>query len=146
MPELFVYLAGLLLTAGLYLVLQRGLVQVLFGVVLIGNALNLAILAVGRTSGAPPIVPPGATEPLGAVSNPLPQALVLTALVISFGLTAFALALIGRVHGTLGGVDTALLEGERTVDGPPTEGTSGLQQDSVEGSGSGDPSDLEEAE
>ena len=109
MPELFVYLAGFLLTAGVYLILQRGLVQVLFGVVLMGNALNLAILAVGRVTGDPPIVPPGATEPLGPVSNPLPQALVLTALVISFGLTAFALALIGRVHRALGGIDTALL-------------------------------------
>ena len=79
MPELFVYLAGLLLTVGAYLVLQRGLVRILFGIVLIGNAMNLAIMALGRSQGAPPIVPPGATEPLGAVANPLPQALFLLA-------------------------------------------------------------------
>ena len=110
MSELFVYLAGLLLTVGAFLVLRRGLVRILFGIVLIGNAMNLAIMALGRSQGAPPIVPPGATEPLGAVANPLPQALVLTALVISFGLTAFALALIGRVHGVFGTVDSNALD------------------------------------
>ena len=98
MAELFAYLAGLLLAAGVYLVVQPQPVRMLFGVVLIGNAMNLGIMAVGRThSGVPPIIPSGADAPLGAVANPLPQALVLTALVISFGLTAFALALIARV-------------------------------------------------
>ena len=114
MPELFVYLAGVLLTIGAFLVLQRGLVRILFGIVLIANAVNLAIMALGRSQGTPPIVPPGASEPLGAVANPLPQALVLTALVISFGLTAFALALIGRVHGVFGTVDGKALDPDMT--------------------------------
>jgi multicomponent Na+:H+ antiporter subunit C len=109
-PELFVYLSGLLLTIGAYLVLQPGLVRILFGVVLVGNAMNLAILAVGRTQGRPPVIPPGAAEALEPMANPLPQALVLTALVISFGLTAFALALIGRVHGTIGTLDVRAVD------------------------------------
>jgi multisubunit Na+/H+ antiporter MnhC subunit len=107
MAELFVYLAGILLTAGVYLVLQAGLVRMLFGVILIGNAMNLAIMAAGRAAVLPPpVVPPGAIVPEAAVANPLPQALVLTALVISFGLTAFALALVAEVHARRSGTPT----------------------------------------
>lgn len=117
MAELFVYLAGTLLTAGVYLVLQTGLVRVLFGVVLIGNAMNLAIMAAGRAAtAAPPIVPPGALAPEGVVANPLPQALVLTALVISFGLTAFALALVARVHATWGRTHVELTDESQSRD------------------------------
>lgn len=117
MAELFVYLSGILLTAGVYLVLQGALVRMLFGVILIGNAMNLAIMAAGRAAAlAPPIVPPGAIAPETAVANPLPQALVLTALVISFGLTTFALALVARVHETWGTTHVDLTDEPETED------------------------------
>jgi multicomponent Na+:H+ antiporter subunit C len=70
---------------------------------LLGNGVNLLIFTAGRlTPGLPPIVPPGADAPLHAVANPLPQALILTAIVISLGLVAFALALLHRGHSILG--------------------------------------------
>lgn len=122
MAELFAYLAGLLLTVGVYLVLQKELIRMVFGIVLLGNALNLGILVAGRVhSSVPPIVPVGASAPVEAVANPLPQALVLTALVISFGLTAFALALIVRVHEVWGTSDLEALEQELSGSRTPAE-------------------------
>jgi multicomponent Na+:H+ antiporter subunit C len=148
MPELFAYLTGLLLAAGVYLVLQQDLVRVLFGIVLIGNALNLGILAMGRSaSTAPPIVPAGATSLAGAVANPLPQALVLTALVISFGLTAFALGLTARLHTLWGRVDAAVLEDtadavtvlEKAADAAAGDGTSKARGEVSDGAAGEEP-------
>ena len=126
MAELFVYLAGILLTAGIYLVLQTGLVRMLFGVILISNAMNLAIMAAGRAAALPPpIVPVGAIAPETAVANPLPQALVLTALVISFGLTAFALALVAQVHATRAGTRIGLADEPGSEGAPATASDEG---------------------
>ena len=91
-------LAGLFVAAGFYLLLARGLIRMLLGIVLLGNGVNLAILVAGRLSAsAPPIVAPGAT---GAVANPLPQALILTAIVIGFALFAFLAVLVLRSYKT----------------------------------------------
>ena len=68
---------------------------------------------------APPLVPAGATAPVEAVANPLPQALVLTAIVIGFGLVSFALVLAYRSFVTLGTVETDELEEEPA----PTDAT-----------------------
>jgi multisubunit Na+/H+ antiporter MnhC subunit len=74
--------------------LARNFMRFLFGLILLSNAANLIIFASGRmTPGAPALVPYGADTPLGVVGNALPQALVLTAIVIGFGLLAFTLAL-----------------------------------------------------
>jgi multicomponent Na+:H+ antiporter subunit C len=94
---------GGLYAAGLYLMLRRGIVKLLFGLVLLGNASNLLIFtAAGMTRGRPPLVPPDATEPVAPFADPLPQALILTAIVIGFGVLAFAIVLVHRVHQTLG--------------------------------------------
>ncbi|MFS0703935.1 Na(+)/H(+) antiporter subunit C [Cellulomonas sp. 179-A 9B4 NHS] len=82
-----------LFTAGVYLVLERSLTRVLLGVVLLGNGTNLLILVAGGAAGGPPLI--GVT-PEGEMSDPLPQALVLTAIVITLGLTAFLLAMAYR--------------------------------------------------
>lgn len=106
MDVLLALLAGLLTAAAVWLLLDRSLVRVLFGLALLGNAANLVIFSAGRlTAGAPPIVPVGAEAPLETVANALPQALILTAIVISFGLFAFALALVHRAHKDLGTAD-----------------------------------------
>jgi multicomponent Na+:H+ antiporter subunit C len=100
-------LVGVLVTCGVYLILRRTLLRVLFGIVLLSNAVNLALLTVGRVlRAAPPILPEGATAPVVAAANPLPQALVLTAIVIGFGLVAFALVLVYRVYWTFDTIDT----------------------------------------
>jgi multicomponent Na+:H+ antiporter subunit C len=100
-------LVGVLVTCGVYLILRRTLLRVLFGIVLLSNAVNLALLTVGRVlRAAPPILPEGATAPVAAAANPLPQALVLTAIVIGFGLVAFALVLVYRVYWTFDTIDT----------------------------------------
>lgn len=117
MDILFALLAGLLTAAAVWLLLDRSLVRVLFGLALLGNAANLAIFAAGRlTTAAPPLVPEGLDAPAGTVANALPQALILTAIVISFGLFAFALALVHRAHKDLGTADVDALsdaEGQR---------------------------------
>ncbi len=83
---------GVLFAAGVTLLLERTLTRVLLGVILLGNGANLAIL-LGARPGGPPIV--GVTEP-SRMTDPLPQAMILTAIVISLGMTAFLLALAYR--------------------------------------------------
>jgi multicomponent Na+:H+ antiporter subunit C len=69
------------------------------GVGLIGSAMNLVVFAApGASRAAPPLIPAGAAAPAGAVADPLPQALVLTAIVIGFGLSAFVLALAAALR------------------------------------------------
>ncbi len=96
-------LIGVLVAAAVYLMLARNVMSFLFGLLLISNAANLAIFTSGRlTEGAPPLVPEGADAPVGIVANALPQALVLTAIVIGFGLFAFSLMLVFRAYTGLG--------------------------------------------
>ena len=82
---------GVLVAGGVYLILQRGLVRVVMGFVLLGHAVNVLIVAAGgmQLRGAPLL---GEGDP-AQFADPLPQALVLTAIVISFGLTVYLLAL-----------------------------------------------------
>ena len=86
-------LIGGLYTAGVYLLLDRSLTRVLLGFLLLGNATNLLLLSSGGAAGLAPFV--GGTEP-EEMSDPLPQALILTAIVITFGVAAFVLAIIHR--------------------------------------------------
>ena len=100
-------LVGVLFATAIYLMLARNLLRFLFGLILISNGANLAIFTAGRvTAGAPPLIAEGADAPAGLVANALPQALVLTAIVIGFGLFAFALVLTLRAYWTLGTLDT----------------------------------------
>lgn len=86
--------AGAIVAAGVYLTLSRDLLRCVIGISLLGVAANLVVLATGRpTGGEPPIVPVGETM-LAAGPSPLPQALVLTAIVIGFSLTCFSLVLV----------------------------------------------------
>jgi multicomponent Na+:H+ antiporter subunit C len=89
---------GLLYTAGLYLMLRRNVVRLVFGLILLGHAANLLIFtAGGLIRGRPPIVPVGSSSLPPTVADPLPQALVLTAIVIGFAVVAFAAVLVHRV-------------------------------------------------
>lgn len=107
-------LVGVLFACGAYLVLQRGQIKLILGLGLFSHAVNLALFGAGvLTRGAPPIVPEETEEVLqgaGALfanyADPLPQALILTAIVISFGVTAFIVALVYR-RDALTGSDLA---------------------------------------
>ena len=102
-----VLLVGLLFAAAAYLMLDRNFVRYLFGLVFLGTATNLLLfVAGGLTPGEPAIVPEGMTGPDEVLANALPQALILTAIVISFALLAFALVLGVRAYRDLGTVDT----------------------------------------
>ncbi len=90
---------GVLFAAGVYLLLERTLTRVLLGFILLGNGANLLFLVAGGRAGGAPIV--GVT-PTGRMSDPLVQAMVLTSIVITLGLTAFVLAMAYRswqLHG-----------------------------------------------
>lgn len=101
-------LVGALVAAAIYLMLSRDLLRFLFGLILISNAANLAIFASGRLiTGAPPLIGAGLNGPVDDVANALPQALVLTAIVIGFGLFAFALTLTLKAYKRLGTLDTS---------------------------------------
>lgn len=107
MQTVVVGLVGLLFSAAIYLLLSKHLIRMLIGIVLFGNAVNLSILAAGRiASSAPPLVPPGLAVPAEATANPLPQALILTAIVISFSFFAFLLVLAYRAFQDIGTDDT----------------------------------------
>jgi multicomponent Na+:H+ antiporter subunit C len=102
MEFLFAITVGVMVSAAVYLMLSNNLLRFIFGLVLISNAANLTIFVSGRlTDGAPPLIPEGADAPLVDVANALPQALVLTAIVIGFGLFAFAIVLVFRAWTTL---------------------------------------------
>ena len=84
--------AAAMIGCGVYLVLERSLTRVLVGLLMLGNGVNLLFLVAGGPAGRAPIVGTGS----GPMSDPLPQALVLTAIVISLGTTAFVLAMAYR--------------------------------------------------
>lgn len=103
-------LVGGLYAIGLYVMLRRNAVKLIIGLVLLGHAANLLIFtAAGLTRGAPPLIPESATELRGAYADPLPQALILTAIVIGFGIQAFALVLIRRAHQVIGTDDVDVM-------------------------------------
>lgn len=99
MEVLLALMIGTLYAAGIYLILRRSLVKLIIGVILLGNGANLLIFLLGRIAkGHPPIIPADSKVFLEAYTDPLPQALILTAIVISFGLQAFAIILVKRAH------------------------------------------------
>src|SRR6187551_1175086 len=103
MEGLLALASGVLYAAGIYLMLRRRLAQLIIGLGLLSNGTNLLIFtAGGLTRAYPPVVRPGADQLVPPYADPVPQALVLTAIVIGFGLTAFSLVLAHRVHATVG--------------------------------------------
>ncbi len=95
-------LVGLFVALGVYLLLSRSIIRMLLGMVILGNGINLLIFTAGRlTRELAPIVPPGLDQPAGPIANPLPQALILTAIVIGFAMFSFLLVLAFRAYQTL---------------------------------------------
>jgi multicomponent Na+:H+ antiporter subunit C len=106
MELLLAVASGVLYAAGIYLMLRRRLAQLIIGLGLLSNGTNLLIFtAGGLTRARPPVVPEGTAALEPPYADPVPQALVLTAIVIGFGLLAFSLVLAHRVHETVGSDD-----------------------------------------
>ncbi|MDM7455799.1 MAG: NADH-quinone oxidoreductase subunit K [Tepidimonas sp.] len=100
---------GTTVAAGVFLALSRDVFRAVMGLAIMGSAINLALFAAGRLgSTAPAIVVPEETV-LRDAANPLPQALVLTAIVIGFALVCFSLALVLRLIQRLGTDDALAL-------------------------------------
>ncbi len=90
---------GVLVACGIYLLLRARLFDVVLGLTLLSYAVNLFIFFMGRLSvGKPPIIAGNVPQTLLNYADPLPQALVLTAIVISFGMTAVLLAVGIRAY------------------------------------------------
>ena len=84
---------SLLIAVGIYMLLQKTKINMTIGVILISSGINLVLIIAGRLNGnKPAFLPNHASQ----ITNPLPQALALTAIVFSFGLLAFLLALVKR--------------------------------------------------
>jgi multicomponent Na+:H+ antiporter subunit C len=88
----YILLGGVLFAAGVILLLERSLTRILIGVILLGHGANVLILGGGRAGGTPIV----GTGPAEEMSDPLPQAMILTAIVITLAVTAFLLALAYR--------------------------------------------------
>lgn len=99
METLLAFVVGGLFAAGFYMMLRRSIVKLVLGLALLGHAANLLIFTAGRlTPGQPPLIAADQTVLQPPHADPMPQALILTAIVIGFGLQAFALVLLKRAY------------------------------------------------
>ncbi len=123
MESVLAFVVGAMVAASVYLMLRRRLLNFLFGLVLISNAVNLLIFASGRlTRGRPALIPEDAGGAAQVLANALSQALILTAIVIGFGLMAFVLVLIYRAYRVFDTIDAeAMREAEPPEDEPGTD-------------------------
>jgi len=122
-----VYSAGIaaIMACGVYLLLSRHVMRIIYGVILISASVNLAIFLAGRIGpNPPPVIRSGETVLSGAAANPLPQALVLTAIVIGFSLVAFAAALALQTFRATGTLDSDQLNQAEALGSPNDGGNS----------------------
>lgn len=107
MEVVFAVVVGIFFTAAIYLMLSRYSIRIMLGIAILGNAVNLLLFTAGRvTPEVPPIIQKGVATLDLAAANPLPQALILTAIVISFSFLAFLLVLTYRAYQALKTDDT----------------------------------------
>ncbi|MAZ78103.1 MAG: cation:proton antiporter [Legionellaceae bacterium] len=98
MEVLLCWLVGILVAISIYLMLNRNLIRILFGIMIISTAINLLIFAVGRvTFVVPAFIEEGRDIAPKVFANAVPQALILTAIVIGFGVVTYTLILITKV-------------------------------------------------
>jgi multicomponent Na+:H+ antiporter subunit C len=103
---------GGLYAAGLYMMLRRNIIKIIIGLVLLSQAANLLIFTSGGLSRSnPPLIAKGMDVPVAPFADPIPQALILTAIVISFGVLAFAIVLVFKVFKQVGTSDLDTMKG-----------------------------------
>lgn len=107
------FVIGFLFMAAVYLMLSKSLLRIIIGTGLLSHGAHLLILTMGGLTGeSPPVVAEGVTN----YADPLPQALILTAIVISFGVTAFFLVLAYRSYQELETDNMTLMRGTEDDD------------------------------
>lgn len=121
MTLLLALAVGVMYATGLYMMLRRSFVKLIIGLALIGHGANLLIwTSAGIVRGEPPLIEPGQTELAidpaidpEATADPLPFALILTAIVISFAIVSYTIVLVKRTYQEVGTDD---LDDMRTTD------------------------------
>jgi multicomponent Na+:H+ antiporter subunit C len=99
MDLLLAIIVGILYAAGMYMMLRRSILKLIIGLILLSHAANLFIFTISRiTRGNPPLIEEGEAYISGPYADPVPQALILTAIVISFGVQSFAIVLLKKVY------------------------------------------------
>ena|SRR6056297_1045164 len=107
MESLLAILIGGLFAGAIYMILRRSIIKLIIGLILLAHAGNLLIFTIGTTiRGKAPLIAEGEKHIEETVADPLPQALILTAIVIGFGVTAFAIVLVEQVFQTIGTDDS----------------------------------------
>ena len=107
MQVVLAFLIGGLFAIAIYLMLRRTVARVIIGLALLTNATNLLIFTVGGlTRAAPPLIPEGQYRPTHPIADPMPQSLILTAIVIGFGVLAFMMVLAFRTTQVVVADDT----------------------------------------
>jgi multicomponent Na+:H+ antiporter subunit C len=103
---LLAVIIGFLYAASIYMFLRRSIVKLVLGIIFLSHATNLLLFVTGGLrSGEPAFVRSDGSVDLATISDPLPQALILTAIVIGLGVTAFSLVLVYRFNKETGAVD-----------------------------------------
>jgi multicomponent Na+:H+ antiporter subunit C len=129
METVLAIICGCLVAGGIYLLLSQNLVRMLFGLIMLSNAVNLAIFtAGGLTHTQPALIAADANIPTAAVANALPQALILTAIVIGFALLVFMFVLFYRSYEVLDTTDTRRMPEEGPVRPHPSGSTTIRQE------------------
>ncbi|WP_185984933.1 sodium:proton antiporter [Aureimonas mangrovi] len=111
MNLLYAFAIAAIAGCGVYMILSRHVVRIILGVSVLSIAVNLVIFYAGRiVSQVPPVIPGGENALAAEAANPLPQALILTAIVIGFALTAYVAALALQIQRSIGTLDNAELD------------------------------------
>lgn len=126
------FVVGGLVAAGLYMMMRRSMLKLILGLALLSHGANLLIFtAGGLTRGNAPLVEEGEQLPPAPYADPLPQALILTAIVISFGLTAFLVVLVYRAYQETGTDDLDDLTSYETSEVTSALGSKSDQNDTA---------------
>ncbi|MCB9993409.1 MAG: Na+/H+ antiporter subunit C [Hyphomicrobiaceae bacterium] len=119
LEQVLAALVGIFFAASIYLILSKAIIRMLLGVTILGNGVNLLIFTLGRVSReVPPIVSNGELQPAAGFANPLPQALILTAIVIGFAMFTFLLVLGYRAYQELDADNTDTMRVAEPKDAP----------------------------
>ncbi|MCF8037206.1 MAG: Na+/H+ antiporter subunit C [Desulfobacteraceae bacterium] len=139
METALAFMCGIIAAASIYLMLSGNLIRFIFGLVLATNAVNLLIFVSGRLAETrPPLIGDDAAVPVQEVANALPQALILTAIVIGFALLTFVFILFYRTYQSLGTVDTESMRISEPAESDPDDGATPGDKSDASGRVSGE--------
>ncbi|AEC19764.1 putative monovalent cation/H+ antiporter subunit C [Pusillimonas sp. T7-7] len=128
MEPLYIIAIGVMAGTAAYLLMSRNVLRMVLGLLLFGNAANLTLFVAGRLGSSLPPLIPGDQTTLAISANPLPQALVLTAIVISFSLVVFTVVLLRKAHERLHIVDTEEMREAEPVNQSTDDDLSGAKE------------------